>query len=215
MPNSKLFINGNVINNQNTDAFLTTNGKIKEIGQTKNLLGKYENFAEVIDLNNQYVSPSFSDGHLHYFYYSLLKESIDLKNCSSIDEVYSKIKNKADKTPADSWITVINWDEEQFGGVEKLDRYVLDKLSKNVPILVKRRCLHLAFVNSKALELANINKDTPDPAGGKIVRDKEGYPTGELQDESIGIIDDIVLEKQRKRFKNILKNSAKDFLKRG
>ena len=215
MPNSKLFINGNVIDSKNTDAFLTTNGKIKETGQTKNLIGKYENYAEVIDLNNKYVSPSFNDGHLHYFYYSLLKESIDLKNCSSINEVYSKIKNKADKTPADSWITVINWDEEQFGGVEKLDRYVLDKLSKNIPILVKRRCLHLAFVNSKALDLAKIDKDTPDPAGGKIIKDKDGFPTGELQDESIGIIDDIVLERQKKRFKSILKNSARDFLQNG
>lgn len=214
MPNTKLFINGNVINNKNTDAFLTTNGKIKETGKTKNLLGKYVNYAEVIDLNNQYVLPAFNDGHLHYFYYSLLKESIDLKNCSSINEVYSKIKIKADKSDTESWITVINWDEEQFGGV-KLDRYVLDKLSKHIPILVKRRCLHVAYVNSKALEIANIDENTPDPAGGKIVRDKNGFPTGKLQDESIGIIDDIVLEKQRTRFKNILKNSAQDFLKNG
>src|SRR6056297_989000 len=215
MPNTKLFIKGNLINQKNSDAFLIENGMIKKTGKTKNLLGKYKNLSEVIDLNNQYVTPAFNDGHLHYFYYSLLKDSIDLKNCESIEQVYNKIKSKAGQAPEDSWITVINWDEEQFGGVKKLDRYVLDKLSKNIPILVKRRCLHLAFVNSKALELAKINKETKDPAGGKIVRDKEGYPTGELQDESIGIIDDIVLEKQRKRFKNILKNSAKDFLKRG
>ncbi len=215
MSNTKLFINGNLINHKTKDAFLTENGIITKTGKASDLLTEYEHTAEVIDLNNQFITPAFNDGHLHYFYYSLLKESIDLKNCNSLEEVYNKIKSQAAKSDEHNWITVINWDEEQFGGVNKLDRYVLDRLSKNIPILVKRRCLHLAFVNSRALEIANIDKDTPDPAGGKIVRDQEGYPTGELQDESIGIIDDIVLEKQRTRFKEILKNSAKDFLKNG
>ena len=215
MSELKLFINANILNEKNVDSILTEAGVIKKTGKSKVLLKEFEEKAEVIDLKNQYVLPSFNDGHLHYFYYSLLKESIDLKNVNSLQEVYNKIKSKANQSDGSHWITVINWDEEKYGGVNKLDRYVLDKLSDDIPILVKRRCLHLAFVNSKALELAKINRDTPDPEGGKIVRDKEGYPTGILQDEPIGIIDDLVLEKQKKRFKSILKNSFNDFLKRG
>ncbi|MCF8001323.1 MAG: amidohydrolase [Halanaerobiales bacterium] len=215
MSEQKIFINGKKIMNDNFNSFITQNGLIKKIGPKKDLMKAQDENTEIIDLNGRYILPSFTDGHLHYFYYALQKDSIDLKNCKTINEVYDKIRNQAAKSKENEWITVINWDEEKFGGKVNLDRYLLDKISENIPILVKRRCLHLGFVNSKALELAQIDKDTPDPEGGKIVRDKKGFPTGVLQDESISMVDDLVMEKQRDKFKNIIRNSFKEFLSYG
>ncbi len=215
MSKQKIFINGKILMNDHFNTFITQNGLIKKIGPKKDLIKEQDKNTEIIDLKGQYVLPSFADGHLHYFYYALQKDSIDLKNCETIEEVYDKINNQVSKSKEKEWITVINWDEEKFDGEVNLDRYLLDKISKNIPILVKRRCLHLGFVNSKALELAQIDKNTPDPEGGKIVRDKKGFPTGVLQDESISMVDDLVMEKQRDKFKNIIKNSFEEFLSYG
>jgi predicted amidohydrolase YtcJ len=215
MSKQKLFINAKVIFSNKITAFLTEEGKIIKTGKTYELLKNKDEDIEVIDLKNQYVMPSFTDGHLHYFYYALQKDSIDLKNVSSIDEVYNKIKNKTKYNKDNNWITVINWDEEKFDSKYNMDRLFLDKISKTMPILVKRRCLHVAFANTKALELAKIDQNTPDPEGGKYIRDKDGNPTGVLQDESITVFDDLVLEKQKERFKEIIENSFNDFLKNG
>jgi hypothetical protein len=215
MSEQKIFINGKILMNNNFNSFITHNGLIKKIGSEKELMKEEDKDTEVIDLNGRYILPGFADGHLHYFYYALQKNSIDLKNCETINEVYNKIKNQASESKENEWITVINWDEEKFGGNVNFDRYLLDKISNNIPILVKRRCLHIGFVNSKALELAQIDKDTPDPEGGKILRDKKGFPTGVLQDESISMVDDLVMEKQRDKFKNIIKNSFEEFLSFG
>jgi predicted amidohydrolase YtcJ len=215
MSKQKLFINAKTIFSDNVTAFLTEDNKILKTGQTDQLLKIKDSNTELIDLNGQFVMPSFSDGHLHYFYYALQKDSINLKNVNSIDEVYNKIKNKTEKNKDNNWITVINWDEEKFKSKHKMDSLFLDKISKTMPILVKRRCLHVAFANTKALELAQIDKNTPDPESGKFIRDKDGYPTGVLQDESITVFDDLVLEKQKERFKEIIENSFDDFLKNG
>lgn len=215
MAEQNIFINGKVLMNDNFNSFITQNGLIKKIGPKKELLEVRDQDTEIIDLKGRYILPSFTDGHLHYFYYALQKNSVDLKNCETIEEVYNKIRNQTSKSKENDWITVINWDQEKFGGKVNLDRDILDKISKKIPILVKRRCLHIGFVNSKALELAQINKDTPDPEGGKILRNKDGFPTGVLQDESISIVDDLVMEKQRNKFKKIIQNSCKEFLSQG
>ena len=182
MSKQKLFINAKVIFSNKTTALLTEEGKIVKTGKTSELLKTKNNDTEVVDLNHQFVMPSFTDGHLHYFYYALQKDSIDLKNVGSIDEVYNKIKSKTKNNKDNNWITVINWDEEKFDSKHNMDKLFLDKISKTMPILVKRRCLHVAFANTKALELAKIDHNTPDPEGGKYIRDKDGNPTGVLQD---------------------------------
>jgi len=210
-----LFVNVNIADNKLNNSILVEDGIIKEIKkgiQLKNTVGED---TKIIDLNNRFLIPSFTDAHLHYFYYALKKESIDLKNCKSISEVYNKIKSKTDQLDSKHWVTVINWDEEKYPDCELMNRHFLDKISKNVPIIVKRRCLHLAYVNSKALKIAKINKKSSNPVGGKILRDKDGIPTGVLQDESITRFDDIILNNYKERFKNMLEDNFKDFLKYG
>ncbi|MCF8008983.1 MAG: amidohydrolase [Halanaerobiales bacterium] len=215
MIKNKLFINAKSLKTNKDIALYTEDGYIKNIGAKKDLLSKVSKDRKVIDLNGQYLMSSFTDGHLHYFYYALKKENVDLKGIKTIKEVISKIKNKVSKSNKKDWITVSNWDEEQFPGSDNMDRHFLDKISENVPILVKRRCLHMAFVNSKALQIAKIDQNTPDPDGGKIIKDKFGLPTGALQDQSITQIDDLVLENYKENFREIIENSFDSFLKYG
>lgn len=160
------------------DALLTKDGKIIATGSYDELKGQAD---KQIDLNGAFVYPGFIDNHMHIIGQGEKLLRLDLSDTTSSEEMMERLLNAYKGLPEDEWFIGEGWDENVFPDKKIFTRYELDAVT-NSPMLLKRTCWHAAIVNSKALELAGITKDTPDPEDGVIERDENGEPTGLLKE---------------------------------
>ena len=100
----------------------------------------------------------------------------------SIADMAKAVSEKVKKAKSGEWIVGRGWDQVKLSDHRNPTRYDFDKVAPNNPIYLTRTCGHLSVVNSKALEMAGITKNTKDPVGGRIVRDEKGEPTGMLEE---------------------------------
>lgn len=176
------------------DSMIIEKGKIKWIGKKEELPAcGYP----VKDLKGKRVLPGFTDAHMHPVMLADMNRQISClpPNVHSIRELIEKIQSVRKTQEADQWILGWGYDEGKLAEHRSPDRYDLDKGCADAPVCIVRTCLHIRCVNSKALELAGINKDTPDPPGGKIDRDENGEPTGILRESARDFITRVMPEK--------------------
>lgn len=175
----KSFINGKFYINKNefAEAIFIENEIIKKIGTNEEILSIYNN--QVINLNNKTIIPGLNDSHLHLSVVGNSLSQLQLYGSTSIDEVISKGRKYIDEKPNETFIYGRGWNQDYFTTGEKrlLNRYDLDKISTQIPIICERVCVHVISCNSKALELLNINPDTS-IEGGEIYRDENNQPLG-------------------------------------
>lgn len=183
----RAFINGKIFTSNKdmpyAESFIVKDGIIIWIGSEKDMPPVD---CEVIDLQGRRVIPGFVDSHMHPV---ILADCAQKISClppvvSSIEDLISVIREEAKtKTPGE-WIQGWGYDEEKFAEHRAPNRWDLDRASTEHPIELLRSCSHVRSVNSKALELAGITRDTPDPPGGEIDRDENGEPTGILRENA-------------------------------
>src|SRR3712207_233205 len=148
-------------------------GKIIEVTNT-NDINKYKGeTTRVIDLNGKVVIPGMIDSHMHAFFAGINMMNVELRGTNSLDEVLKLLKEKVDVTKDGEWVNGQCWNNTVWKDDRFPTREDLDKVSPNNPVFLMRLCYHVAVVNTKALELAGITKDTPDPEGGVIGRRSE------------------------------------------
>ena len=177
----------------NANSISLANGKIISIGN--NLAGDI-----IVNLNGGVVYPGFSDSHMHLVGYGKSLEKLDLVGTKSISEITNIISKSYDQSS--KWIEGRGWDQNDWADINFPTKTDLDLVAKDQPVYLRRIDGHAAWVNSKVLSICGINKKTQDPDGGKIIRDKDGQPTGILIDNAIDLIDkflpeDNVVEKRR------------------
>jgi predicted amidohydrolase YtcJ len=148
----------------------------------------------VIDLKGKAVYPGFHEGHGHLkgLGYQLVR--LDLSGVTSLDTVQSKVKEEISKTPKSEWVLGRGWDQNLWPKKEFPTRQDLDKLSTIEPAALTRIDGHAMWVNSLALKKAGITKQTPDPVGGKIIRDGQGEATGILIDRAMDLVRNVIPE---------------------
>lgn len=135
-----------------------------------------------IDLGGQTVVPGFIDAHTHVADSGLrhLREvDCDLRSIAAIQEA---IRNRAAVTPKGEWVLGFKYDDTKTAEGRKLNRADLDVAAPHHPVLVQHRGGHTAYVNSLALQRADVNDNTPDPAGGQFDHDASGHLTGGLRE---------------------------------
>ncbi len=190
------FINGKVFtvndNQPYAEAVVVEDGLIKFVGST-NKANKYiDDRTEVVDLQGKLMLPGFIDSHLHFTsggYYLL---GINLRPALSKEEFVFILKDYV-KGKIDRWITGGRWDHELWQDKSVPTKELIDSITPNTPVFVSRIDGHMGLANSKALELAGITSETPNPAGGLIVKDIEtGEPTGILKDNAMDLVYDII-----------------------
>ena len=140
---------------------------------------------KVIDCEGKTVTPGFNDAHCHIFSFLRKLISVDLSERSvrSIDDIKAAIKHKANNTPEGEWISGTDYND--FYLVEKRhpNRRDLDEVAPDHPVVLSHRSLHACVLNSKALSLAGITRETGEPPGGYIERElNTGEPSGLLID---------------------------------
>jgi predicted amidohydrolase YtcJ len=139
---------------------------------------------EVIDLQDRCVLPGLADSHIHFTSYALGSRELDLGDAASLDEVLARVAARARETPEGAWVIGRRWDQEQWPERRFPTAADLDRIALERPIVLKAKSGHALVANSRALQLAGITADTPDPSGGRLGRDATGRPDGMLFEES-------------------------------
>ncbi|MDI6869337.1 MAG: amidohydrolase [Coprothermobacterota bacterium] len=139
----------------------------------------YKDF-ERIDCRNKLILPAFTDSHLHLEALAHSLEEIDLRDSRSLEEVLSRIARFAEQLPPGEWITGGRWDKNIWEKPVFPTHRELDRVTGDHPAMLWSKDGHALWVNSLVLKLLNIERTTPDPPGGKILRDEEGEPSGIL-----------------------------------
>ncbi|MFG2479001.1 amidohydrolase [Streptomyces fagopyri] len=136
---------------------------------------------EVVDLAGRLLLPGFQDAHLHPVPAGLELAQCDLTGARTAEETVRAVRAYADAHRDREWITGGGWSMEAFEGGTPT-KEVLDAVVPDRPVYLPNRDHHGAWANSRALELAGVTRDTPDPADGRFERDASGEPTGMLQE---------------------------------
>ena len=167
-----------------------------------------------MDLKGATVVPGLIDAHAHMAGLGALLESRDLRHVSSIAAVAAIVKEEAAKRGADEWVVLRNWDQTNWGGKFPSARD-LDAASLGRPVFLRRVDGHAGWANTRAMELAGITKTTPDPSGGKIIRDAQGNATGVLIDRAQGLVGAKIPESGYAQVKRQLELAARECVRLG
>jgi predicted amidohydrolase YtcJ len=162
-------------------------------GATLALVGTDEdarkaNAGQVVDAGGRLIVPGFTDAHVHFLQGGSSLASVQLRDARTRGEFVARIKAFAATVPAGTWITGGNWDHSLWGG-ELPTRGWIDAVTPDHPVWINRLDGHMSLANSVTLKLAGITRATKDIAGGAIVRDRKGEPTGVLKDNAMAPVD--------------------------
>lgn len=172
------------------EALAIVDGKIHAVGSNVdiNSAGKAD---RTIDASGRLVVPGFIDSHLHFIDAGRQLDSVQLRDARSREALASRVRAFAKTLPEGAWITGGNWDSSHWGG-EFPSREWIDAATGNHPAWLTRVDGHMGLANSAALEIAGIDRNTKDVAGGEIARDAKGNPTGALKDNAMALIERVV-----------------------
>ncbi len=164
------------------DAVWWADGVIQAVGPAASLARLLPRNTPVYDLPQTLVTPGFVDGHTHFALWALTRRRVQLAAVKSREEALAVV---ARATPVQGWIIGQGWDAN--GWPQAPDRSSLDSVRQS-PVYLDSLDVHAAWVNSAALAVAGITRSTPDPFGGRIVRDAAGEPTGLLLERAVELM---------------------------
>lgn len=145
---------------------------------------------QVIDAQGNTLIPGLIDSHMHAMFSGMEMLGVNFEGAADLDEFKARLRQRAAVTPPGKWIKGAGWNEMVWTDNVMPTRKELDEAAPDNPVYCIRLCHHVYAVNSKALEMAGITRDTPDPEGGKIGRDENGEPNGLMYENSaMGLID--------------------------
>lgn len=191
-----IFYNGTILpaadhSNNICSAVAIENGCIRAIGRDDEILSLATKNSRAIDLNGYTVLPGFIDSHCHPWMLGTRMLTVDCTpaNVCSIADIINRLKKEAELTAAGRWIIGEGYDEQTLCEHRHPTRKDLDEVSREHPIFLRRKCLHVAVCNSVALQMSGIDRATPDPPGGLIDRDpRTQEPTGILRGTAIDLV---------------------------
>jgi len=158
--------------------------KVLAVGNAKDLLAYRGPTTRVLDAQQHLVLPGFIDSHIHFYEGSVSLARVQLDDAKTPAEIQRRLKAYAQAHPEAEWILGRGWKYPLFGPTALPDKKYLDDVVGDRPVFLVCFDGHSYWVNSKALGLAGITRQTPDPPNGTIVRDKNGEPTGVLKEDA-------------------------------
>ena len=163
-------------------------GRILAVGNDEDVRALAGTQTQQIDLQGSRVLPGLTDAHFHFYEWALLLRGLNLEDTASLDEVLKRVHKAASQADPGTWIVGQGWNQDRWADPQLPDRFDLDQVAPHNPTILWRTDLHLAWVNTPALQAAKISADTPDPDMGVIERDQAGKPTGLLRELAINLI---------------------------
>jgi predicted amidohydrolase YtcJ len=176
-------------NRPRAEALAIRGDRILFVGSERGALTYKGPRTRVLDLDGRAVVPGFIDSHAHLAGLGEQLRRLDLVGTRSLSEIVDLVRERARRVPKGQWIVGRGWDQNDWPDTRLPRHEELSEAVPDHPVLLGRVDGHAVFVNAKALEIAGITRDTPDPEGGRIVRDPEtGEPTGVLVDAAVGLV---------------------------
>ena len=169
-------------------------GKVAAVGSDADVRRWAGPATTVLELQGRRVVPGFNDAHVHFFDGGQGLASVQLRDAPSPEVFRDRIGAYAATLEPGRWVLNGNWDHERWTPAELPTRQLIDAVTPDNPVFINRLDGHMALVNTRALELAGITRDTPDPPGGSIVRDANGEPTGMLKDAAMNAVYAVIPE---------------------
>jgi hypothetical protein len=181
MPNY-LLINANVYTvnprQPRAEAIAIANDRIVAVGRAADLERIQLPDLQRVDMGGAFVTPGLIDAHLHLQYTGFAMRSVDLDLVPSLDEALARVRARAATTPKGEWIEGWGWLQSIWENTDLPTRQQLDAAAPDHPVALRAKSGHALWANTRALKLAGVDRNTPDPSGGQIVRDASGEPTG-------------------------------------
>jgi len=179
-------------NRARAEAFTVKGGRFTAVGSTDEIKGLIGKGTETYDAKQMAIVPGFIDCHNHASGNTLLFEVLAgnpyVVEFVTIASIVDKLREKAQKTPPGTWVEGYFFDDTKVKDNRQLNVHDLDQVSKDHPVAVHHRGGHTMFVNSKALEMADVNKNTPNPTGGTFDRDANGDLNGRITDRAMDVM---------------------------
>src|SRR5690349_5004360 len=215
-PADKIYFNARIWTGDSSNAWASA---IAIRGNEILYVGKdYESFkgsnTEMIDAGGKLILPGFIDNHTHFLSGGYNLSSVDLRKAKTKQEFISILKDFCQKSNDDSWVLGGDWDHEAWGG-DLPERSWIDSVTGNHPVLVSRYDGHMSLANTKALEIAGINRNTKVPPGGEMKKDAKGEYTGVLKDGAMSLVDKVIPDPSEKELDEYLHAAMEHALENG
>jgi predicted amidohydrolase YtcJ len=188
-----ILVNGNVytVNEKQprAEAIAVRNQRIVFVGSNQDAKKLRSDKVRIVDFGGKTVVPGFTDAHCHIFGIGEREMSLNLESTNTLEDFLAKVQARVAQTERGKWITGRGWIETFWRPPRFPSREDLDKIAPNNPIFLTRGDGHAAIANSAALNIARIDKNTPNPFGGEILKDKTtSEPTGMLLDNAMDLV---------------------------
>jgi predicted amidohydrolase YtcJ len=180
------------VNRPVAEAFAVRAGRIAFVGSTRGALALVGPRTERLDLAGRTVIPGMVDAHAHLLGLGQALRTVNLVGTRSYDEVIARVVERAKTARPGEWIRGRGWDQNDWADTRFPTHQALSRAVPNNPVYLTRVDGHAALVNAKALELAQVTAATPDPTGGRFIRDSAGTPTGVLVDGAQGVVGRVI-----------------------
>jgi predicted amidohydrolase YtcJ len=189
---SLVLFNGNVYTVDarapRAEAVVAVDGRIRYVGKSAEALKRAPAGAKQIDLHGQTVFPGFTDSHGHLEGIGERELTFDVQGAPSLADVKQKLAAWAAANPGKGWIVGRGWIETHWSPAVFPSRADIDPIVADRPVVLRRADGHATLANSAALKIAGIDRNTPNPSGGEILKDANGEPTGMLVDNAMDLV---------------------------
>ncbi|OGP49157.1 MAG: hypothetical protein A2Y79_11175 [Deltaproteobacteria bacterium RBG_13_43_22] len=210
----RVLINGKIITMDQADSIVESaaikDGKFLAVGSTSEIMESAGDRTEIIDLKHQTVLPGIIDSHTHP---SLAASLVTEINCRQpavqcIGDILRMVRERADELGPGIWVRGGNFNDSKLSEKRHITRWELDQAAPHNPVFILSDTGHQCLVNSRALELADIDRHSPDPPGGQIDRDQNDEPTGLLYETATALATRVIppytVEELKEGFKLVL-----------
>jgi predicted amidohydrolase YtcJ len=190
MKADKLFFDGNILTmnqkNAEEECLAIKDGEIIFVGSGQEGEKYKDSKTEVVDLKGRSLIPGFIDAHLHMGVLGMNCSAIDCRYpyVKSIEDIKKKIRIRAEAVAPRTWIRGWGYDHSKLKEGRHPNKLDLDQVAPDNPVMLTRTCAHTSTFNSRGLEVAKVNRDTPEIEGGVIERDEEGNPLGVMKENA-------------------------------
>ena len=180
------------VNRPVAQALAVRAGRITFVGSNRGALALAGPRTERFDLPGRTVIAGMVDAHAHLLGLGQALRTVDLVGTRSYDEVIARVAERAKSAKPGEWIRGRGWDQNDWADTRFPTHAALSRAVPNNPVYLTRVDGHAGLVNAKALELAQVTAATPDPSGGRFMRDSVGNPTGVLIDNAQGVVSRVI-----------------------
>jgi len=166
--------------------------RIAAVGTSEQVRRHVTDRTRVVDAHGRLVVPGFNDAHVHLIGGAKDLLSVNLRDATSAAEMQARVRTFAARVPQGRWLLGGYWDHESWPDHALPTRALVDAAAPDHPVFLQRLDGHMAVVNSRALALAGITRDTAVPEGGAILKDASGEPTGILKDNAMELVSRVI-----------------------